>query len=107
MTLAEARNAALEEAARMVELEASVPKLTEREMFARLKQIAGHIRVLKTAAPGNGGEADDARDAAIGRILMKYIDRLMDAVPSDPLENIVEQMADEVHTAIAAWRDKP
>ena len=42
-----ARNAALEEAAYLVSVEAAVPKLTTNEMHARLQQIAGHIRDMK------------------------------------------------------------
>ena len=39
-------------------------------------------------------------DAELGRILLKYIDRLIDPTPSDPLEVIVESMCKEVLSTI-------
>lgn len=41
-------------------------------------------------------------DAQIGKILLRYIDRLIDPIPTDPLVVVVKLMEEEVCAAIAA-----
>jgi len=67
-------NDGIEAAANMVECEAATPKLTSKEMHDRFRQVAGHIRALKNAAPReapkehtglpNGKPTDTAPEAA-------------------------------------------
>ena len=63
-------NDGIEASAQMVECEAATPKLTEKEMHNRFRQVAEHIRALKHAAPqvatcGNtvAGESSDSGPA--------------------------------------------
>ena len=46
------------------------------------------------------------REAAMGRILLKYIDRLTDPVPDDSLEKIVKEIDHDVHALLSAEQDR-
>lgn len=42
----------------------------------------------------------NAKDAEFGKILMRYIDRLLDPVPEDPLEKIVRELSAAIDAAM-------
>ena len=46
-------------------------------------------------------------DAAVGRVLFKYIDRLNDPAECDPLDKIVAELIQAINTAIASEQEKP
>lgn len=74
----------------------------------RAFQAENSVAAAKEARQRAEARAEsNAKDAELGRILMRYIDRLTDPTPADSLELIVGQMSKDVHAAIDAARGQP
>lgn len=77
----------------------------EREHSKKLQEDLDHFFQLSGRYLERANDAEDQvielqSDAALGKILLRYIDRLIDPTPSDPLEKIVDEMIKEAMAAI-------